>query len=516
MNSNNLSKINEVLKANNNALKMSQRRKANTFFCISDTIEYQIISKIENKEINIETNNNDLTSEIINYKTEITKLKENISRYNFMCENYESNIKMLNTSINKLQKELSIKKAEISQLNKKIKSIDNNSLIINQNQSSNKIKNLVISNSIFFYLKPSLINNNISPNKNDQKKIILQKNIYKNIIKSIFFKYIFYKYYFRTSHLLQLKLQKELAKMIDKYAFQEKKMLQFQEIFKKYESSNNIDIKNKDTLISKYQQEICNLKQNNDIKNKNYNDEIKNKENLIFKYQQEISELNKNNEMVNKKLNEDIVNLTNENIKQKKMLSDLNKIIIEEKKLIEELNEAVDFYKNENTQNENKFNKKIISIKNEYNTFETKIDTMNQHLEKLQTDNNNYKTDNEKLIDKNNQLMTMIKNYKDYEAEYNNLMEEKLKLEKNYEELNSKYIDVKSENVKMRVVYENNKKEFSQALKEMDTYSQLLIALEEKMHKAENEKIQAEMERDKAVQETKDIRQRYINIMSSD
>ena len=49
----------------------------------------------------------------------------------------------------------------------------------------------------------------------------------------------------------------------------------------------------------------------------------------------------------------------------------------------------------------------------------------------------------------------------------------------------------------------------------MDTYSQLLITLENKMNKAENDKIKAELERDRAIQETKEIRQRYIDIMSN-
>ena len=69
--------------------------------------------------------------------------------------------------------------------------------------------------------------------------------------------------------------------------------------------------------------------------------------------------------------------------------------------------------------------------------------------------------------------------------------------------------------VKMKENFENNKKEFEKAIKEMDTYSQLLLTLEYKMSKGEKDKIKAEMGRDKAVQETREIRQRYINIMSN-
>ena len=49
----------------------------------------------------------------------------------------------------------------------------------------------------------------------------------------------------------------------------------------------------------------------------------------------------------------------------------------------------------------------------------------------------------------------------------------------------------------------------------MDAYSQLLLTLENKMNKAEIDKKKAEFERDNAIMETRNIRERYINIMSS-
>ena len=47
----------------------------------------------------------------------------------------------------------------------------------------------------------------------------------------------------------------------------------------------------------------------------------------------------------------------------------------------------------------------------------------------------------------------------------------------------------------------------------MELYSELLQTLEIKVKEAENKKINAENERDKAINDVREIRQRYINIM---
>ena len=60
---------------------------------------------------------------------------------------------------------------------------------------------------------------------------------------------------------------------------------------------------------------------------------------------------------------------------------------------------------------------------------------------------------------------------------------------------------------------EESKNELSKALNEMELYSELLQTLEMKVKDAENKKINAENERDKAINDVKETRQRYINIM---
>ena len=60
---------------------------------------------------------------------------------------------------------------------------------------------------------------------------------------------------------------------------------------------------------------------------------------------------------------------------------------------------------------------------------------------------------------------------------------------------------------------EESKNELSKALNEMELYSELLQTLEIKVKEAENKKITAENERDKAINYVREIRQRYINIM---
>ncbi len=49
----------------------------------------------------------------------------------------------------------------------------------------------------------------------------------------------------------------------------------------------------------------------------------------------------------------------------------------------------------------------------------------------------------------------------------------------------------------------------------MEGYAQLLVAFEDKIKEAEAAKIQAEKEREEAIEEVKKIRQRYINILDN-
>ena len=155
---------------------------------------------------------------------------------------------------------------------------------------------------------------------------------------------------------------------------------------------------------------------------------------------------------LSKEHTQELMKLSNENLS---LRTDINT-----------LNATLDKYK----QKEINTNAKIKEIKSQYENFQNIIDNMNIKLENLKEENISYKN--------------------------------------KYDIINNKYISLMND-------YNNNKKEFEKAIKEMDTYSQLLITLEKKMNKAEIDKQKAENERDKAIMETRNIRERYINIMSN-
>ncbi len=58
-----------------------------------------------------------------------------------------------------------------------------------------------------------------------------------------------------------------------------------------------------------------------------------------------------------------------------------------------------------------------------------------------------------------------------------------------------------------------SKEDLARALAEMDEYNCIIIAMEEKIRSADQEKVNAQKERDQAINDVKIIRQRYINII---
>ena len=187
----------------------------------------------------------------------------------------------------------------------------------------------------------------------------------------------------------------------------------------------------------------------------------------FYKYRSNIFSLqnltNESNENIIDKYQEIISKISKEHTQELMKLSNENLSLRTE---INNLNEELEKYK----QKEKDVNSKIKEIKSQYNNFQKIIDDMNIKLDNLKKENISYKN--------------------------------------KYDLLNNKYIAIV-------VNYNSNKKELEKALKEMDTYSQLLLTLENKMNKAENDKKKAELERDKAIVETRNIRERYINILSS-
>ena len=187
----------------------------------------------------------------------------------------------------------------------------------------------------------------------------------------------------------------------------------------------------------------------------------------FYKYRSNIFSLqnlnNQSTDLITNQYQEIISKISKENTQELMKLSNENLSLRTE---INNLNEQLGNYK----QKEKDVNSKIKEIKSQYNNFQKIIDDMNIKLDNLKKENISYK-------DK-------------------------------YDSLNNKYIAIV-------INYNSNKKELEKALKEMDAYSQLLLTLENKMNKAEIDKKKAEFERDNAIMETRNIRERYINIMST-
>ena len=185
----------------------------------------------------------------------------------------------------------------------------------------------------------------------------------------------------------------------------------------------------------------------------------------------EKANLNKFNEsLLSDKYEEMMSKISKENTKELMKLSNENLLLRAD---INKLNEELENYRKK----EININSRIKEIKSQYNNFQKIIENMNIKLENLKQENISYKN--------------------------------------KYDSINNKYLILSNEYEQMKIKYDNNKNEFETAIKEMDTYSQLLLTLEKKMNKAELDKKKAESERDKAILETRNIRERYIHIMSN-
>ena len=298
--------------------------------------------------------------------------------------------------------------------------------------------------------------------------ILLKKLITK---RCFILKYYFYKFHSRVFSVSfnEKNNLNEFTKLKKINNLQEKKIVEYQNILKNYESQNSSSIKEKI-------------------------------EDLSNKYEEIISKISKEN-------TQELMKLSNENLSLRTSLNELSKQNEEQIKLIKELNDKNYIYK----EKEKNVDKKINEIKVKYENFQKNIDNMNITLEKLKKENDEYK-------DKIKELKELNEKYeknKINENEYNNIKNQKDELKINYDNINNKYIILRSDYVKMKINYDNNQKEFQKAIKEMDTYSQLLMALEKKLNKSENDKKKAELERDKALIEIRNVRERYINIMSN-
>ena len=410
---------------------------------------------------------------------------------------YNKNKNIPNTSKNYINSK-PIKLIMIKSINFSLNSINNNQRnFFNSNKANsynlgvsyfnNALNHFIFKRKIYFYINLLSLDYDIKDNINYNNirkllsNILLKKLLTKKCNK---LKYFFLKYHSKTFSLFisNNKIYNYVNKQTDKSELvklkkinilQEQKISKFKDLIENYEAKNENQILEQDKLIKKFNSQIENVKKNyEEILSKNNNE-----------YAQEL------------------IKFSNENLSKRQIITKLNKQIEEQRNLIKSLNEKIIIIQDNGRAKETQFNQKIGSIKMQSNNFQNIINDLNKKLEELKIEKDEYKNKNNELID--------------IEEKFININKENEILKNRNENINNKYVALRKDYVKMKVDFENNKKEFEKAIKEMDTYSQLLVALESKMNKAEKDKIKAELERDKAVQEIREIRQRYINIMSN-
>ena len=324
------------------------------------------------------------------------------------------------------------------------------------------------------------------------------KIIYTGSPKYYFLKYYFTKYKSNTLYISLLITKTELLKNIEENNKINSQINLFQETFKKYEESNTRDKKEKDSIINKQKSLINNL--NNELS------EVKNQFEKMKKTAKDTAA--------------ELISGSNESNKQRKMIEKLNeelktlqdnKIIYEnqiksQQEVIKNLNEKIKNDQFEYEQNEQDVNNQIEILKKQFNEYENSIEDLNLQIINLKKENEKLKLNNENLTNNKEELMLLIQNNNNYEKENQNLI-------KQNEELIIKNKEINEENINLKMTSEEIRSQLSKAMNEMESYSELLQTLEMKIKQAESQKINAENERDKAINDVKEIRQRYINIM---
>ena len=404
-------------------------------------------------------------------------------------------------------------------------SIDNNKLIneeLERNNSSLKVNILELKLRVIFYLKPKIIffikliffyyqkklTDSFKMFRNlliNLKLKILIKNKVNGPSRFYFLKYYLTKYQLNILYLSFFDNKNELLKNIETNTKLNSQITLFQETFKKYEESNLKEKKEKDNAITKQKSIINEL-----------NKEIS----KIKESFEKIKSTSKNNES-------ELISISNESNKMKKTIDKLNKEIKtlqeekisnenqikEQQELIKNLNEKIKKDQFDYEQNEIDVNNQVEKLKIQFNEYEKSIQKLNNQNINLQKENEKLKINNENLNTNKEELISIIQESKNYELENESLISLNKELKNNNDELNIKYQNLKKEFDNLKNMSEESKNELSKALNEMELYSELLQTLEIKVKEAENKKITAENERDKAINDVREIRQRYINIM---
>jgi len=509
-------------KINNNKYLVISKENSFGFF---------IEKKTKKEKIDIEY---DLI-EPMKYNIEEYKNKNNIIKY------FDTLKLSNNFSINYIQQK--IKKEEIIEISEvysfeiinKIEKQEKQELIVEENNSiqlefnepkekniSFEIMNLELKLRTIFFLKPKIrffikfiffyfqkkLTDSFKMFRNlliNLKLKILLKNKVNGPSNFYFLKYYLSKYHSNILFISLLQNKNELLKNIEINNKLNSQITLFQETFKKYEESNIKEKKEKDTTISRQKSLIAEL-------NKEISKSKENFEKMKSAAKDSASEL---------------ITTSNESNKQKKLIEKLNgeiKLLQEEKlshenqiknqqDLIKNLNEKIKKDQLEYEQNEIDVNAQIEKLKVQFDEYEKSIQKLNNQNINLKKENEKLKINNENLNNNKEELISIIQESKNYEIENESLISLNKELKNNNDELNIKYKNLKKEFDNLKSMSEESKNELSKAMNEMELYSELLQTLEMKVKDAENKKINAENERDKAINDVREIRQRYINIM---
>ena len=506
--------------------------------------KYLVISKENNFDFSIEKKTKkekiDIEYDLIEpmkYNIEEYKNKNNIIKYFDILK--LSNNFSINYIHQKIKKEQIIKISEVYsfEIINKIEKEEKPELIIEENNSiqlvfnepkkknkniSFEIMNLDLKLRTIFFIKPKMrffikfiffyfqkkITDSFKMFRNlliNLKLKILLKNKMNGPSNFYFLKYYLSKYQSNILFISLFQTKNELLKNKETNNKLNSQILLFQETFKKYEESNIKEKKEKDTTISR-------------------------QKSLISELNKEITKSKENFEKMKscaKDSASELITTSNESNKQKKLIEKLNteiKSLQEEKinfenqiknqqDLIKNLNEKIKKDQLDYEQNEIDVNTQIEKLKEQFNEYEKSIQKLNNQNINLKKENEKLKINNENLNNNKEELISIIQESKNYEIENESLISLNKELKNNNDELNTKYKNLKKEFDNLKNMSEESKNELSKAMNEMELYSELLQTLEMKVKDAENKKINAENERDKAINDVREIRQRYINIM---
>jgi len=447
---------------------------------ISKNINYYITSFLDHNNnksniVNDSDNDNDIYN--INKKLEITN-QENIY---FMNDNISSKKEILSSFENALH--------EIENKNNLFK------LLIFETKINYYIR---IYYKYFFFIKflHYSYNKKIQYTFDTMRNILISLKL-KNLIKNFpsnNISHVFYKFYTKCISISFVQDKKKLLKYKQKNEELEQKVSLFTDTFKQYEASHKNEDEKKDNELSKYKSTINDL--NNEIENMknykekwdNYSNECTEQKKIIDGLNEEINDLKKNNTILENK-------------------------IISQQEVIKNINSKMQQCQEENEQNEQNYNSQIEKVKSKFEEYENSINDLNNEKNSLIKDNDKMKVTIENLNKSNEKLFEIVKNSKNYEIENENLLNKNNELKIDNEKISNRYKGLKEDFDNLKLLSEESKNELTKAMHEMELYSQLLQTLENKLTIAENDKRNALNERDKAINDVKALRQRYINFM---